>query len=50
MNDNSQQRALVTVLFIPERKKEERTGKKKKTFLQDERSRKAEHFNAEVLN
>lgn len=32
MNDNSQQRALVTVLFIPERKKEERTGKRKRLF------------------
>lgn len=28
MNDNSQQRVLVTVLFIPERKKGERTGKR----------------------
>lgn len=32
-----------------ERRKKEQE-KKKETFLQDERSRKAEHFNAEVLN
>lgn len=46
MNDYSQQRWLVTVLFIPERKEGGRKDRLK-TFPQTECSRKAEHFNAE---
>lgn len=50
MNDYSQHRVPVTVLFIPERKKRGRKDRAN-TFLQAECSRKAQHFNAfRVLN